>query len=206
VTGGPSIAGTSGAILAGGHSRRMGRDKARIPFGDRPLIAVVVDSLRPLFGELAVIAADAGVYMDLDVRVHADVYPGKGPLGGIYTALRESRAGRTFCVGCDMPFAAPALIAYLCQLAPDADVVVPRTVKGYEPLHAVYGKGCLPRLEGMLAEDHLRTDALFAGVRVHEVGEAELRERDPELLSLCNINTPADLADALRRVGSSCAS
>ena len=177
----------------------MGRNKAWLLFGTRPLIAVVLDTLRPLFAELAVIAADPAEYTALGVEVRTDLIAGKGPLGGIYTALRYSAADRAFCIGCDMPFAAPALIAHLCQLAPDADVVVPRTPKGFEPLHAVYGKGCLPQLEAMLHANALRTDTLFSRVRVREVEEGELRRFDPELVSFSNVNTPEDLDRALAR-------
>jgi molybdopterin-guanine dinucleotide biosynthesis protein A len=177
----------------------MGRNKAWLLFGARPLIAAVLDTLRPLFAELAVIAADPAEYTALGVEVRTDVIAGKGPLGGIYTALRLSRAARAFCIGCDMPLASPALIAHLCQLAPDADVVVPRTPKGYEPLHAVYGKSCLPQIEAMILAKALRTDILFSRVRVREVGETELRRFDPELTSFSNVNTPEDLDRALAR-------
>ena len=197
-----ALAGVSGAILAGGRSRRMGRDKAWIPFDGRPLIAVVIGILRPLFAELVVVAADARPYAGLGIPVHTDQHPGQGPLAAIGTALRESHARRAFCLGCDMPFACPSLIAYLCEMATDADVVVPRTSKGYEPLHAVYDQSCLPRLDEMLSAGNLRTDALYSRVRVHGVSEAELRRHDPELRSFTNINTPSDLEAALGRARS----
>jgi molybdopterin-guanine dinucleotide biosynthesis protein A len=199
----PPVAGVSGAVLAGGRSRRMGRNKAWLPFGARPLIAAVLDSLRPLFAELAVIGGDPSEYAGLDAEVRSDLLPDKGPLGGIYTALRLSRAARAFCIGCDMPLAAPALIAHLCRVAPDADVVVPRTAAGYEPLHAVYGKGCLPQIEALLHADALRTDALLARVQAHEVVEPELCQFDPDLISFSNVNTQEDLDRVLAlRTGS----
>jgi molybdopterin-guanine dinucleotide biosynthesis protein A len=175
----------------------MGCTKAWLPFGTRPLIAAVLETLRPLFPEIRIIASDPAAYGGLGVDVRADAVPAKGPLGGIYTALRASAAERVFCIGCDMPLAHPDLIAYLCRPAPDTDVVVPRTALGVEPLCAVYGKGCLGPLEALLRTGPLRTDGLLARVRVREVAEQELRARDPSLHSFLNINTPADLQRAL---------
>ena len=194
-----AFAAVTGAVLAGGRSRRMGSNKALLAFGDRPLIAHVVDILRPLFAEVLIVANERFPYAWLGIPVHTDHVPGKGPLGGIYTALASSSHPRTFCLACDMPLANPAVIARLCYLAPDFDVVVPHSGKGYEPLHAVYSRSCLPHLGRMLREDRLRVDELFSAVRVRRVDVEELRLLDPPLTTFLNVNTPKDLADAFAR-------
>jgi len=86
------------------------------------------------------------------------------------------------------------VIAYLCREAPAWDVVVPRDRGGYEPLHAVYGRQVLPRVEAMLRSERLKVDALFPLVRVRVVTEEELAPLDPGLVGFTNINTPEDLA------------
>jgi molybdopterin-guanine dinucleotide biosynthesis protein A len=190
------VVSVTGAILAGGRSRRMGSNKALLPFGGRRLIEHVLDVLRPLFPEVLIASNEIAPYAELGVPVHADPLPGKGPLGGIYTALASSSHPRTFCLACDMPLVNPAVVAHLCRLAPDFDVVVPHSAKGYEPLHAVYSQSCLPHLEAMLREDRLRVDELFGAVRVCRVEIEDLRPLDPLLVSFLNLNTPEELVAA----------
>jgi molybdenum cofactor guanylyltransferase len=190
------VVSVTGAILAGGRSRRMGSNKAFLPFGGRRLIEHVLDVLLPLFPEVLIAANERAPYAALGVPVHTDCIPGKGPLGGIYTALASSSHPRTFCLACDMPLVSPAVVARLCRLAPDFDVVVPHSAKGYEPLHAVYSRSCLPHLEAMLREDRLRVDELFGAVRVCRVDVEDLRPLDPCLVSFLNLNTPEELAAA----------
>ena len=199
---GPSsltVAAVTGAILAGGRSRRMGSNKALLSFGGRPLIAHALEILRPLFAEVLIVANECPLYAAFGAPVRSDRIPDKGPLGGIYTALVSSGHPRTFCLACDMPLASAAVIAYLCHLAPDVDVVVPHSSQGYEPLHAVYSRSCLPHLERMLREDRLRVDELFSAVRVCRVDVEDLRSLDPCLSSFLNVNTPEELADAYAR-------
>jgi molybdopterin-guanine dinucleotide biosynthesis protein A len=186
------------AILAGGRSIRMGRDKALLPVGGRRMIEGIVEALRPLFPEIVIIADLRTAYGDLGAPVSPDRIPDKGPLGGLYTALSESGHPYTFCIACDMPFVDPGVVAYLTDRAEGSDVVVPWSAAGFEPLHAVYAKRCLPSIEAMLAEDRLKVESLFSRVRVRRVPTEELRRLDPELRCFCNVNTPEELRAAAR--------
>lgn len=197
----PGQSGTApmtGAVLAGGQSTRMGTNKALLPFGGGRIIELLLQTLRPLFPELAIVANDASAYRDLGVPVWPDRIPGRGALGGIHAAVANSRFPQTFCIACDMPCATGGVIAYLQRLAPDYDAVVPRTAAGYEPLHAVYGKTCLPTMESLLGAGRLRIDELFPLVRARMVEEHELRPIDPLLRSFINLNTRDDLEAAVR--------
>ncbi len=191
----------SGAVLAGGRSRRMGSDKGSLRIGGRRLIEVVLDAIRPLFPDIVIVANDPTVFDGLGARVVSDRIPGIGPLGGIHAALCSSRFPHTFCVACDMPLVNPAVVAHLCSLAPGYDAVVPEWEAGYEPLHAVYGQSCLPHVERMVRENRLRVDALFSDLRVRRVGAAELRPMDPLLRSFMNVNTPDELEVARQALG-----
>ena len=99
----------------------MGSDKGLLPFGGRRLIQVVLDTLRPLFPEVVIVANDPVAYGAFGVPVVADRIPGKGPLGGIHAALSATRSPHTFCVACDMPFVNPTVVDHLCALAPGYD-------------------------------------------------------------------------------------
>ena len=183
----------TGAILAGGGSTRMGTNKAVLPFGGARLIETLLRALRPLFPEIAIVANDPAPYADLGAPVWPDRIPGKGALGGIYTAVFRSASPQTFCIACDMPFANPAVIAFLRDVAPGYDAVVPRTADGYQPLHAVYGKTCLPHMEAMIRDDRLQVNRLFPAVRVRTVEEEELRPMDASLRCFVNVNTREEL-------------
>jgi molybdopterin-guanine dinucleotide biosynthesis protein A len=188
----------TGAILAGGRSTRMGTNKAILPFGGQRLIEGLLQKLRPLFSEVLIIANESTPYAGLGVPVFPDRIPDKGSLGGIYTAVHHGRFPQTFCIACDMPLAAPEVIAYLRNQAPGYDVVVPRTADGYQPLHAVYSKACLPRMEAMIRADSLKIDRLFPSVRLRTVEAEELRPLDPSLRCFVNVNTREELEDAIR--------
>lgn len=190
--------GLTGAVLAGGRSRRMGSDKALLLLGGRPLLAFVLDAIRPLFSDVILVSNEPAAYATFGVPVVADRFDGCGPLGGIHAALSSSRSPHTFCIACDMPFAAPAVITHLTSLAPGYDAVVPRSGAGCEPLHAVYAGSCLEPVETMLRARCRRVDALFATVRVRWVGAEELRPLDPSGRSFLNVNTPSDLEAARR--------
>jgi len=188
----------TGAILAGGRSTRMGTNKALLEFGGVRIIEGLLSKIRSLFPEILIIANEQAVYADLGVPVIPDRIPEKGSLGGIYTAVYHSTFPQAFCIACDMPLASPAVIAHLRGLAPGYDVVVPRTAEGYQPLHAVYGKTCLPHMEEMIRADRLKIDRLFPLVRVRTVEEAELRRLDPSLGCFINVNTREELEAAVR--------
>ncbi len=188
----------TGAILAGGRSSRMGTNKAVVDFGGQRLIARLLQKIRPLFPEILIVANESAPYADLDVPVFADRIPDKGSLGGIYTAVHHSAYPQTFCLACDMPLANPEVIAYLRDQAPGYDVVVPRTEEGYQPLHAVYSKSCLARMEAMIQADSLKIDRLFPSVRLRTVEADELRPLEPSLRCFVNVNTREELAAAMR--------
>ncbi len=183
------------AILAGGQSRRMGRDKAFLPVGGRPVVERVVERVAPLSDDLLLIATTHAPYAHLPARLVGDVYPGKGSLGGIYTALQAARHDYCLVVACDMPFLNVELLRYLISLvdlSPDYDVVIPRVEEFPETLHAVYGKRCLDPIQRRLLAGQLKIIGFFDEVRVHYVERDDVGRFDPEFRSFMNMNTPAD--------------
>ena len=174
----------------------MGSDKGLLRIGSRRLIDIVLGAIRPLFAEVVIVSNDPAAYADSGAPIVPDRVPGKGPLGGLHAALRGSRFPYTFCIACDMPLVNPAVVAHLCALAPGYDAVVPEWGAGWEPLHAVYSRSCLPHVERMIREDRLRVDELLSAVRVRRVAAEEFRPLDPTLRSFTNVNTPDDLEAA----------
>ncbi len=128
-------------------------------------------------------------------RLHciADIIPGKGSIGGLYTGLSYANVRHSLVVACDMPFLNISLISYLFQLSPAFDVIIPRASGMVEPLHAVYSENSLPYLKQLIDEDKLSILELFPLVKVRYVEEGELNQFDPEHLSFFNVNTETDL-------------
>lgn len=174
----------------------MGTNKALLEVDGVRLIDGAVETLRAIFPEVLIIANDPQPYAGLGVPIYADLVPEKGSLGGIYTAVTAAAHPHAFCLACDMPFAHPALIRFLCTLVEGHDVVVPRTPEGLQPLHAVYGKRSLAAMRRQIESNRLKIDQLYEGVRVRYVDEAEMRPFDPDLLSFWNLNTREELAQA----------
>ncbi len=184
----------TGIILAGGRNLRMGENKAFLTIQGERLIDRTQALLVQLFEEILLVTNSPLDYLGLKVRTVADLLPGKGSLGGIYTGLFHASASHAFVVACDMPFLNRPLIQYLQGLAKGYDIVIPRTPDGLQPLHAIYSQRCLPFMEKLLQRDNLRILDFFPKVRKREVLPEEMLPFDPELKSFMNINTPEDLA------------
>lgn len=184
------------AVQAGGQSRRMGRDKGLVELGGRPLISHVLERLRHLADDILVTTNAPQDYAFLGVRLASDPMPGAGALSGLATALEAARGECVMVIACDMPFVRTALMAYLLDLAQEADVVIPRRLGEFEPLLAVYRRTCLAAIQASLAAGQARMISFFPSVRVRPVEAAELESVDPSGRSFFNINTPDDLRQA----------
>jgi len=181
------------AILAGGQSKRMGRDKALLPAGDQVLLERVIDRVKPLSDDVFISTNSPDRYGQFGLRCVVDVYPGKAALGGIYSALLAAHHPYVLVVACDMPLLNTALLQYLVDLAPTADAIVPMVNAPHpETLHAVYSKKSLPAIEACLQNNDLRVLSFFDHINVRYVDRSEIAPFDPEFLSFVNVNTPAD--------------
>ena len=181
-------------VLAGGHSRRLGVDKSLLEVDGEPLLVRAVRRLGVLSRDLVVVTNDATRYesLALAARLVPDEKPGLGSLMGIYSGLRAMRRSHALVVACDMPFLNLPLLRYMASLVPRYDVVVPRVDSLLEPLHAIYGKSCLPFMEELLDRGERKITAFFNRVQVRYVDQTELDEFDPDHLSFVNVNTPQD--------------
>ena len=185
--------GVSGVILAGGKSRRYGKNKALVEIGGIALIKRVLRVIEPLFGSVVLITNTPETYAFLNIPMFEDRIKGVGPLGGIFTGLQVISENVGFFVACDMPFLNSHLIRYLASVREDFDVVVPTFSGKFEALHALYSKNCLTQIEKLIQDDVYQTIQLFQSVSVRYVEENEIRRFDPGLDSFSNINKPEEL-------------
>ena len=199
----------------------MGEDKAIKNFLGRPLIQRVIERLSPIADEIIVTTNRPEAYSFLDtsirpighsvprLRLIPDLKPGRGALGGLYTAIASATHPIVAVVACDMPFASASFIETASRLLVDeeADVVIARVSsraeqtgksgEGYEPLHAIYRREtCLPAIESAIDADQWKVIAWFPQVKVRVLTNDELNHLDPAGLAFWNVNTPEEFAKA----------
>jgi molybdopterin-guanine dinucleotide biosynthesis protein A len=177
----------------------MGEDKALKPFLGRPLIQRVVDRLSHIADEVIVTTNRPEDYQFLNLRLAPDLKPGRGALGGLYTAVASAAHPIVAVVACDMPFASPTLFEAASRLLvqEEADVVIAKSEEGFEPIHAVYRREtCLPAIESAIAADQWKVIAWFPQVNVRVLTSDELKQFDPDGLAFWNVNTPDEFIQA----------
>jgi molybdopterin-guanine dinucleotide biosynthesis protein A len=189
--------GCSLVILAGGLSRRMGRDKATLPAVDGTLIAHLARRLAPVVEETIIAGGSVRPRFEGAVVV-GDHVPGLGPLAGMLAGLVAAQHRYVWVVGCDLPDVEPALGTLLLALAADYEAVVPRPDREPESVCALYVRELAPRIAALLDAGERSIKSLLDRSTVRYVGVDELHAVDPELRSFRNINTPADYEDWLR--------
>ena len=180
----------AGFVLVGGASSRMGRDKALLPYRGTTLVEHAAQTVLEAAGSVALIGSPER-YGQLGYAVFADEFPGCGPIGGVYTALRSSKTPWNLVVACDMPeVSAEALRMLLARAAKSAAqcVVAAGPDDEPEPLCGVYHANCLPALDRAIRDKRFKMKDLLTELRTELVALS-----DPACLR--NLNTPADWAE-----------
>lgn len=183
----------TGVILSGGENSRMGANKAFVVMDGERLIDRTLKIFKGLFREVIVVTNAPLDYLDLDVTIVTDIYPGKKALGGIYTGLFYATGPHVFVAACDMPYLNPRFMAWMMQQAPAYDIVVPQSPDGIEPLHAIYAKSCLPPMKRRIIQDRLKVTGFYNGMKYLTISDSILKTFDPDRRMFINVNTPADL-------------
>jgi molybdopterin-guanine dinucleotide biosynthesis protein A len=184
----------TGIILAGGKNLRMGKNKAFLEVNGERIIDRTRNLFLELFDEVLLVTNRLPDYLDLNLRMVADLYTGKGALGGVYTGLFHASHSHAFVAACDMPFLNKDLIRHLIDLSSGYDIVIPKTQDGLQPLHAIYSQKCLPFMEELIRQDNLKIIDFFHRVKKRGVPTEEILPLDPNLTSFLNVNTPEELA------------
>jgi molybdopterin-guanine dinucleotide biosynthesis protein A len=186
--------------VAGGRSRRMGRDKALLPWAGATLLDHTLDRLRAVCDDVRILCGPEARYAERGLPLVRDALPDAGPLAGVLAGLDAlggdagaARAAALF-LAIDLPVVPPALLVRLLGLLAGHDAVVPVLDAGPQPLCAVYAAGCADSIRRRLARGERKMTCFWPDVRVREVGAERLREfGDPQALFL-NLNSPRDYA------------
>lgn len=192
-----------GYVLAGGNSSRFGSDKALARLGGETVLSRMCTLLESVTGSVSVVAA-AGRYPDFRAATVPDRWPGEGPLGGIITALRapaEANGGeRNLIVSCDMPFLTREWLGNLVEraLASEAEMIVPRSEHGLEPLCGCWRSSATAKLQDAFDYGVRKITEAMGNLRIEVLDEAHWKRFDTAGKLFWNMNTPQDYQEAVR--------
>ncbi|HZJ77067.1 MAG TPA: molybdenum cofactor guanylyltransferase, partial [Oscillospiraceae bacterium] len=205
-------------VLSGGGSTRMGRNKALLKLGNKTMIERVVNPLQRIFDDILVVTNEPESYHMLEgIKFTPDCVDigKKSSLIGLYSGLKRSENPHIFAIGCDMPFVNIELIRYMVnslkngdsngdtlvpfvdtdlvehiiELSKDKNSAVLSANRHYQPLHAIYSKSCIPKIEGMLEEGNYKVTNIFRITNTKKIFENDIIRFDPNMLCFKNVNT-----------------
>lgn len=193
----------TGFVLAGGASRRMGQTKQFLWIGGESMLGRQIRLLRSVARRVAVVGGVAGYLDDFGVPGIPDAVRGRGPLGGIYTALTESRTEYNLILGCDLPLLSRRLLIWLVirAMAEESDATVPCSPDGrIQPLCAIYRRRALYAVRTRLDLGQNKLSGFFPMVHCTTIPWRQLAEAGFSASAFDNMNTPEDYESARRRV------
>jgi len=194
-----------GVVLCGGRSTRMKRPKALLPFGPEVMLTRVVRILQEVVTPIVVVAAPGQVLPELpqDVLVARDEHEALGPLAGIAAGLAalSGKVEAAYLTSCDAPFLKAAFVRRMIGLLEDHDLAISRDGEFFHPLAGAYRVSAHQAARELVTAGRLRVIFLLEVLRARVVDFSDLREVDPDLGSLRNVNSPEEYLAALRDAG-----
>lgn len=188
----------SGVILAGGLSTRYGgENKALLRVGGIRIMDRLFAIYKELFDQIIIVTNNPLEFLEWDALIVADLFPVRSSLTGVHAGLFYASHSFAFFSACDTPFLKKEVVETVLEhIDPADDFVIPKTSEGFEPLCAAYSRRCLKPAEDHLRANKFKIQLALKNCRIKMVPEERLRERDPDLVSFFNVNTPEDLARA----------
>ncbi len=182
-------------ILAGGNSRRMGRDKVSIEIEGKSLLSMVLEKVEPLKIPVKILSGKR-IIPNMDCLLDEE---GEGPLAGLLEGLKIF--SRVLILPVDMPFLSTDLLSFLLHQEGGHDILTCQVRDALQPQVGVYSKSCLSFAKKNLAKGDCSLKGLLSTpLIVKVIRESELTIfGDPELMFL-NINTPEDLEKATNKM------
>jgi molybdenum cofactor guanylyltransferase len=183
-------------ILAGGNSKRFGVDKALYPFKGKPLVQIVIETIKNLTKKIIIITNSPDKLDFLNYKKYNDIIPGAGSLGGLYTGLYHSNHDLNIVLPCDMPFISQECIQFLVKNSNGYDITVPIHNNMFEPLCAIYSKTCLPYIKNQIESEDYQVFQFYDKVKTKQLVFSNKLPFYHKNLFL-NINTKSDLENIL---------
>jgi len=187
-----------GFVVAGGHSRRMGRDMALLPWDGGTLLDHAITRLGAVCREVRVLSGQELRYADRGLPVHVDAIADGGPLAGLAAALSVAAPRPVLLLGVDMPFVPETLLAHVRDALAGWDAAVPELAEGAEPLCAAYAAACSAPVQEALASGERKMTSFWPRVRVRVLTDVDLARFGPAARLFRNLNDPYDYSAARR--------
>lgn len=174
-------------ILAGGKSSRMGQDKGLMLLNGKSMIEHVIETAKQITTQI-IIVANNDDYKKFGLPVFKDDYQEKGPLGGIYTGLKNSLTENNLILSCDIPFVKKDLLQFIISESSENDITVAAFKDKIHPLIAVYRKTCEPVIKSCITQNELKVLNLFEKLNTKQVDVSHF-----DSSNFRNINSENDL-------------
>lgn len=188
---------TTGYILAGGKSSRMGEDKGLMLFNGAPLVQTIIHQLQQAV-EKVVLVSNNPAYEQFGLEVIADLVKNIGPAGGIYTALQHSSTEKNFILSCDLPYISAEAIRFMLNNSGLDAIYMPQHNNKLEPLFGVYPKKCFTSWKAGIEKGTYKLSDLAELFKLVKVQVDEYPFFSEKLFQ--NLNTPDEFKKALNNL------
>lgn len=186
------------AILSGGKSRRMGKNKALLAFDELTAIEKISQEMMKVSDDIIVISNNPEAYSMLPYPIFQDIHPGLGPLAGLESVMKNSVADLYILAACDMPFISSKVYEFLLKQAPEYDAVIPVYKNREHPLSGVYNRSILPIIEKNIEDNILSMRSLYKQLNVNFVSDFEqVASKEALNYHFFNMNVPEEYQQAL---------
>lgn len=179
----------TGIILAGGKSSRMGQDKGLLELKGKPLVEYSIEALKPLCSEIIIIA-NSDDYKQFGVPVYSDIYINKGPLGGIYTGLKNSKSETNIILSCDTPFITSEYLKWLISKH-STSITFSTWGDKIHPLASIFDRSTIDSIKDLIEKDQLKMMSLQTREEVQIVNAEENPIFEERIFT--NVNTQTEL-------------
>ncbi len=185
----------TGIILAGGKSSRMGAEKGLQLLCGKPMISYAIEALTGLCSQI-IISSSSNAYSGFGFNIVADEFPDIGPMGGIYSSLKQSTSTKNLILSCDLPLVTHQLMEYILQQGEKYEVAVPwEGGRHYEPLCGFYNRSVINKLKSFIEKGNYKLPDLFEEININQlIINEKSAVHQPNLF--LNVNTSADLLKA----------
>ena len=185
----------SAVILCGGKSSRMGFDKSTIKVRNKFLIEIIGEQLEQVFENIVLLSNDKERLWNTKYMVVEDIIANSGPVGAIYTALKQASSKYVFITACDMPIINLDYIKYMMELIKSEDLegVVSYKSEYVEPLYAFYSIDMINTFEKEIKKNNFRLLDIIKSSKTHYIEEKKWREYCNNVDIFTNLNYESDL-------------
>jgi molybdopterin-guanine dinucleotide biosynthesis protein A len=181
----------TGIVLSGGKGSRMGNDKGMMLYRGQELVKYSISLLQHFCATIIISSNREDLYSKFGYKVVHDIYKEIGPIGGIYSVLKESKTEKNLILSCDIPLLSEELFDEILLNVHGHDIVVPKHSNGHlEPLAGYYSKDIIPSIEELIRNKDYKMINL---INTSNAGFVEVEKLNNGSSQFRNINTPQDL-------------